>query len=241
MQLAPGIHRVGDGTVNAYLLEESGEVTVIDAGMPGNWVDLAAELSVIGRSFADIRAVVLTHGHTDHIGFAERLRRERNVLVSVNELDEALALGREKNTTGAGRIRLGPLLRFLFLGLRKGGLRPIYLTEVSTYRDGATLDVPGSPRVTLVPGHSPGSAVLHVASRDALFIGDAIATYSVTTGQRGPQIAPFTQDRPRAVASLDRLTGIEAGLVLPGHGEPWTGGVAEAVRLAKVGEQATAA
>jgi glyoxylase-like metal-dependent hydrolase (beta-lactamase superfamily II) len=240
MQLGPGIHRIGDGTVNVYLLEESGSVTVIDAGMPGNWDDLAAELAAMGRSLSDIRAVVLTHGHTDHIGFAERLRRERNVPVSVNELDEALALGREKNPSGAGRIRLGPLLRFLFLGVRKGGLRPVYLTEVSTYGDGATLDVPGSPRVTLVPGHSPGSAVLHVPARDTLFIGDAIATYSVTTGERGPQIAPFTQDRARALESLDRLAGIEAGLVLPGHGEPWTGGVAEAVRLTRVGAQAAA-
>jgi glyoxylase-like metal-dependent hydrolase (beta-lactamase superfamily II) len=240
MRVGPGIHRLGDGTVNAYLLEESGSVTVIDAGMPGFWNELPGELEAMGRSVADIRALVLTHGHTDHIGFAERLRRERNAPVSVNELDEALALGREKNTSGAGRIKLGPLLRFLFLGLRKGGLRPIFLTEVSTYGDGATLDVPGSPRVTLVPGHSPGSAVLHVPARDSLFIGDAIATYSVTTGERGPQIAPFSQDRPRALESLDRLTGVEAGLVLPGHGEPWTGGVAEAVRQVRAKAQVEA-
>jgi glyoxylase-like metal-dependent hydrolase (beta-lactamase superfamily II) len=238
MQLGPGIRRIGDGTVNAYLLEEAGAVTVIDAGMPGSWSDLLAELGAMGRSLADIQALVLTHGHTDHIGFAERLRRERHVPVSVGELDEALALGRERNTAAAGRISLGPLLRFLFLGLRKGGLRPIFLTEVSTYGDGATLDVPGSPRVTLVPGHSPGSAVLHVPALDALFIGDAIATYSVSSGERGPQIAPFTQDRRAAVESLDRLAPIEAGLVLPGHGEPWTGGVAEAVRLAKTNEEA---
>jgi glyoxylase-like metal-dependent hydrolase (beta-lactamase superfamily II) len=233
MQIAPGIHRLGDGTVNAYLIEEAGEISIIDAGMPGNWNDLSAELSAMGGTFGDIRALVLTHGHTDHIGFAERLRRERNVPVSVNELDEALALGREKNPAGAGRVSVGPLLRFLYLGLRKGGLRPTYLTHVSTYGDGATLDIPGSPHVTLVPGHSPGSAVLHVPARDTLFIGDAIATYSVTTGERGPQIAPFTQDRARALESLDRLEGIEAGLVLPGHGEPWTDGVAEAVRRAR--------
>ena len=233
MQIAAGIHRLGDGTVNAYLLEEGGSVTVIDAGMPGYWKALPGELSAMGRSLADVSALVLTHGHTDHIGFAERLRRERRVPVSVHELDEALALGRARNRAGAGRIRLMPLLRFILLGLRQGGLRPVFLTEVSTFGDGATLDVPGSPRVVLVPGHSPGCAALHVPSRDTLFIGDAIATYAVTTGQRGPQVAPFSQDPAEAVRSLDRLAGIEAGLVLPGHGEPWTGGVAEAVRRVK--------
>jgi glyoxylase-like metal-dependent hydrolase (beta-lactamase superfamily II) len=241
MQIAPGIHRLGDGTVNAYLLEEAGSVTVIDAAMPGYWNDLPAELAAMGRSISDIRAVVLTHGHTDHIGFAERLRSERKVPVSVNELDEGLARGTERNPAGLGKTRLGPLLRFLLLGLRKGGLRPTFLTEVSTYGDGATLDVPGSPRVVLVPGHSPGSAALHVASRDVVFIGDAIATYSVTTGVRGPQIPPFSQDPAEAVRSLDRLAGIEAGLVLPGHGEPWTGGMAHALQQARAGATASGA
>ena len=83
--------------------------------------------------------------------------------------------------------------------------------------------------MTLVPGHTPGSAALHVPALDALFIGDAIATKAVTTGATGPMIAPFTADPSTALRSLDRLEGIEAGWLLPGHGDPWTGGVAAAV------------
>jgi glyoxylase-like metal-dependent hydrolase (beta-lactamase superfamily II) len=48
-------------------------------------------------------------------------------------------------------------------------------------------------------------------------------------------IAPFSADPALALASLARLDGIEAGLVLPGHGEAWTGGLAEAVRLIRAG------
>jgi glyoxylase-like metal-dependent hydrolase (beta-lactamase superfamily II) len=123
-----------------------------------------------------------------------------------------------------------PLLRFILLGLRRGGLRPPKIQEVATYGDGATLDVPGAPRAILMPGHTPGSAALHVPSRDALLIGDALSTVSVANGSTGPMIAPFTADPAEAIASLDRLDGVEAGWVLPGHGQPWTGGVAEAVR-----------
>ena len=235
MNIAPGIHRIGSSSVvNAYLLEEAGEVTIIDAGMPGFYRDLPRELTSLGRTVADVRAVVLTHGHSDHIGFAERLRRERRVPISVHEADAALARGEVPNPArGMGPTRIAPLLGFLWFGILHGGLRRPTIHEVATFGDGATLEVPGSPRVILVPGHTPGSAALHVPSRDALFVGDAFATYAVTTGARGPQVAPFTADAREAVASLARLEGVDANLVLPGHGEPWTGGVDEAIRLVR--------
>jgi glyoxylase-like metal-dependent hydrolase (beta-lactamase superfamily II) len=230
MQIAPGLHRVGNGQVNAYLVEDGGEVTIVDAGMPGFWADLPAELAAMGRTLDDVRALVLTHGHSDHVGFAERFRVERRITPRIHELDAAMARGEVKpQNQQSGKMRIGALVGFLLLGLRKGALRPKPLAEVATFGDGATLDVPGAPRVIHVPGHSPGSAALHVPSRDALLIGDAIATYAVTSGYAGPQIAPFTSDPAEALASLARLDGLAARWTLPGHGEPWTGGVAEAL------------
>ena len=230
MRIRDGVHRLGSGIVNVYLVADGSDVTIIDAGVPGYWADLPAELAAMGRTLDDVRALVLTHGHSDHIGFAERARRDRGLPVSVHELDAALARGEVPNPSkGLGPVRLRPLLSFLVFGALKGALRTRRLGEVGTYADGATLDVPGAPRVTLLPGHTPGSAALHVSSHDALFVGDAIATLAVTTGATGPLIAPFTADPSTALRSLDRLTGIEAGWLLPGHGEPWTGGVRAAI------------
>ncbi len=237
MEIATGIRRIGRGLINSYLVEEGGAVTIVDAGVPSYWGDLPAELAAMGRTLADVRAVVLTHGHSDHIGFAERARRERGLSILVHEADAALARGEVPNPAkGTGPVRLVALLDFLWYSIRHGALRVPRIAEVSTFGDGATLDVPGTPRVILTPGHTPGSAVLHVPSRDALFVGDAMATVAVTTGATGPMIAPFTADRAQAVASLARLEGIGAGYVLPGHGQVWTGGVAEAVRLARASE-----
>jgi glyoxylase-like metal-dependent hydrolase (beta-lactamase superfamily II) len=232
LRIAPGIHRIGDNSmINSYLVEQEGEVTIIDAGVPGYYKDIAGELAAMGRMPGDVRALVLTHGHTDHVGFAERLRRVGRVPVSVHEADAALARGEVPNPAkGYGHIRLRPLLGFLWFTLVRSGLRTPKLHEVATFGDGATLDVPGSPQVILTPGHTPGSAALHVPSLGALFVGDAFATYSVTTGVRGPQVAPFTADAAEAVASLTRLEEISVDVVLPGHGEPWTGGIQEAVR-----------
>lgn len=195
MEITPRIRRIGrDSIINSYLVEDGGEITIVDAGLSGLWNSLPAELGAMGRNIEDVRAIVLTHGHSDHIGFAERGRRERGWPVNVHELDAALARGEVPNPAkGSGPLRPIPLFRFAWCSMRHG-LRIHHLGAVSTYGGGATLDVPGSPRVTLVPGHTPGSAALHFAGHDALLVGDALCTYAVTTGRTGPQIAPFSAD-----------------------------------------------
>lgn len=230
MRLAPSLHRVGSDLINAYLVEEGGRLTLIDAGISGQFRDLERELAAMGRTMRDLRGVVLTHGDTDHVGFAERLRREHGVPVYVHEADAALARGETKKQVSTGGARVGPLLRFLWYGARRGGLRTTPVAEVRTFTDGETLDLPGSPRIIGMPGHTPGSVAIHVPAVDAVFVGDALTTGDVLTGATGPRPAPFTMDPTRARDSLGRLASIQATWVLPGHGAPWNGGAAEAVR-----------
>ncbi len=235
MEIAPGIRRLGTGTVNVYLIEEAGAITIVDAGLPGFFGDLLAELTAMGRSIEDVRAVLLTHAHTDHIGFAERIRSERGVPIRVHEADAALARGEVKQKNeGGGKTRLLPALSFIAFGFRKGFLGIKHIAEVSTFSDGTTLDVPGAPRVIHVPGHTAGSAALHVPTRDAILVGDAFVTLNVMSGSTGPQLFPnFNADNRQALESLKRLDGVEAGLALPGHGVPWTAGLPEALRLVR--------
>jgi glyoxylase-like metal-dependent hydrolase (beta-lactamase superfamily II) len=138
MKIAPGIHRIGDNSmINAYLIEQACEVTIIDAGVSGFYKDIDRELAAMGRTPADVRALVLTHGHTDHIGFAERLRRERRVPVSVHEADAALARGEVPNPAkGYGPVKLGPFLGFLWFSALHGGLRTPKLQQVATFGTG---------------------------------------------------------------------------------------------------------
>jgi glyoxylase-like metal-dependent hydrolase (beta-lactamase superfamily II) len=231
VKLAPNLHRVGNDLVACYLVADLSGVTVIDAGVAGQWRDFVAELSAMGRSLEDVRGVVLTHGDSDHIGFAERLRAGHGVPVWVHEADAGRARGDGKPETRWGPTRVGPLLQFLWYAARKGGLKTTYVKEVRPFTAGDVLDLPGAPRVIAMPGHSPGSVAFHVPHVSALFVGDALTTRHVLTGEHGPGPAPFTDDTGQALASLANLVDIEADWVLPGHGTPWQGGVAEAARL----------
>ncbi len=235
MKLAPHLHRLGNDVVACYLIDTDEGITLIDAGLPGHWRDLQSELQSVGKSAGDIRGLVLTHGDSDHIGFAERLRREHGVPVYVHAADAARARTGEKPKTPTGPMKIGAALGFIWYSLRKNGLRTTYVREVIEVADGDVLDLPGSPVIVQMPGHSPGSVAVHVPLADAVFVGDALTTRHVLTGRIGPQPAPFTDNPDESRASLQRLAQLHASWVLPGHGAPSHASpaqVAEAVRQA---------
>jgi glyoxylase-like metal-dependent hydrolase (beta-lactamase superfamily II) len=243
MKLAPSLHRLGSSSlINSYLVVDAGAITVIDAGLPGLWNDLIRELEAMGRTPRDIKALLLTHGDVDHVGFAERLRNEYGVPVYVGAADAAEARGEvPKPAAPRDPIRIVPLVGFMLYGMTHGGLRRTSVKEVTPISGRTVLDVPGAPVVIPLPGHTPGSVAYHAPSVDAIFMGDAMTTRSVTTGIVGPALGPFTVDPAAAVASLEALDGLAAHWVLPGHGDPWTDGLPEALRRIRVSKAVPAA
>lgn len=229
MKLAPHLHRLGNDIVASYLVDLPEGITLIDAGLPGHWHDLLREMESIGRPLSDIRGLVLTHGDSDHIGFAERLHQQLGVPVFIHRADAHRVRTGEKPKTPTGPMRFGPVLSFLAYALRKNALRTRYVQNVIEVTDGDVLDLPGRPVILGMPGHSPGSIAVAVPEIDAVFVGDALTTRHVLTGTAGPQPAPFTDSPEQALKSLERLAETSGSWVLPGHGAPWQGSPASIV------------
>jgi len=234
-EVAPGVHRLGNWFVNFYLLEEERRLTLVDAGLPRLRGQLEAALAERGRSIRDVEAVILTHAHSDHIGFAGSLQKE-GFPVHVHEADAEMArMGKvgERERSLLPYLRNRAAWKLLASGAR-GGL-PQKVAEVRTFADGDVLDVPGRPRVVHAPGHSHGCVAFHLPDRGALLVGDVLCTYNPLTGRRGPQImaGAFNASSAQALQSLGALEPLEAAVTLFGHGDPWRDTPAAAVARAR--------
>ena len=104
LKTAGGIHMITDSYVNWYLIQEGQSLTIVDAGMPTSWQLLHDAVRMLGRTVRDLKALVLTHAHFDHVGFAERARRELGLPVLCHKDEVSLTplrCGTSTNVVGS--------------------------------------------------------------------------------------------------------------------------------------------
>ena len=241
-EVADRVHRIEHAYVNVYLVtDDDGRVLVVDTGLPATWDLLGRALRDLGRRPSDIAAVVLTHAHFDHTGSAAALQSRLGVPIWLHDEDTTIAAHpyryAHENVRAMYPLRYPASLRILASMVSAGALRVRGVEGLRHMAPGETLPVPGAPHVIFTPGHTFGHCALHLPDRDVLLTGDALVTLDPYTGRRGPQIiaGAATADSTQALASLDRLVSYDSGAttLLPGHGDPWTAGVAAAVERAR--------
>jgi glyoxylase-like metal-dependent hydrolase (beta-lactamase superfamily II) len=208
-------------------------VILIDAGYPGDRDDVLWSLNEVGFGVADVKAIVLTHAHIDHLGSAiwfakthgtpvychpdEVGHAKREYLQQASPVDVAANIWRPGWAMWAAHV------------VRSGGLSREGIPTVQAFTAEIAATLPGHPTPIPTPGHTSGHCSFLVD--EVLASGDALITGHAVCRRRGPQLLPavFSDNQRDCERSLAALALLETQVLAPGHGPLWRGPIRDAV------------
>ena len=213
--------RLGGALVSAHLLVDREGLTLIDTGLWGVARKLRRVVAELGRRPEELRNVLLTHGHLDHVGGAAEIQAWTGARVWVHAADRE-HLAQRVRYAGAARgcgwleaagrmtLKLGAWSRGR--GADAGYRAPEVDGEL---QDGELLPFWGGLRVWHLPGHTPGHcALVAERARRLVFCGDLFASYAWST-HAPPRF--LSRDAAQAKESLLKLAATRPEAVLPSH------------------------
>ena len=227
-EIADGVMHVRTLMVNLYLVRASGSWVLVDAGLHGYENTIRAAAREFTGSDAPPAAIVLTHGHFDHVGSLEALLDAWLVPVYAHRLERPYLTGQSPYPPPdplVGRGSMSLLSRLYPRG-------PIDVSHrLELLPDDGSIPFAPEWRWIHTPGHCAGHVSLYRERDRTLIAGDAVVTtrqesaIAVATQRReihGPP-AYFTQDWRAAGESVGRLAALEPEVLATGHGEPLAG------------------
>ena len=211
-KLMNGLYRV-PGLVNTYLLETAGGLTLIDTGFPRDTAKIIRGIVSIGRQPHDVRHILLTHAHPDHIGGAAALREASGAQVHAHRIDAPIV-----ETGGPFRpLTSAPGLRNrIVVSILRHVMKRVAPCRVDHHLEDGVL-VPFDPDLVpiRIPGHCAGQVALHW-HRDGgvLFVADACIN------RKSMVLAAAQEDVAEARRSLEKIARLSFASACFGHGPP---------------------
>ncbi len=209
MEITKGVHNVDEVNGNCYLLDQSDGWVLIDTGMPNNSKKI---LSYAEKNLhlapKDIKTIIITHAHIDHIGSAAQLKSETGAKIASHADDADYISGKKKLDMPAKGMKLRFMLMRFIMPFFKA--QPVQ-TDI-LLKDGDTI---AGLQVLHTPGHTPGSICLIDPKRNVLFVGDLIRFMDGKI--IGP---PITMDAGQIDDSIKKLAKLDYDIMLSGHGQP---------------------
>ena len=205
------------GITNCYVIKHEGAI-LIDAGMPGKFNEFSKGLKNAGIHPEEIKAIVITHCHWDHIGCAKKIKDMTAAKVVVQKYEKNILIKGEPllppAVTRWGKI-FGPLIK----GLSKKHLTEPCEVDIVIEEEDYSLEQFGiKGKIVFTPGHSPGSVSVVLDSGEA-FVGDmAMNGLSLTIG---PNLPIFAEDMSALRNSWKKLIDMGVKQVYPAHGKPF--------------------
>jgi glyoxylase-like metal-dependent hydrolase (beta-lactamase superfamily II) len=197
-----------------YCIVDDDGLTLIDAALPTATAAILTQIAQAGYSPSDIKRILITHAHPDHVGALPALKAATGAQI-ISSADEQPFVEGARPIVPAKPEDVPPMMRFMTSRPQTMKGTPVD----RTVHDGDILaDVLGGLHVVATPGHSPGHISFWQPERGILFTGDVLMHLA---GLRLP-FAAFTTDMRQNKASLGRIAALKPSILCFGHGTPLT-------------------
>jgi glyoxylase-like metal-dependent hydrolase (beta-lactamase superfamily II) len=230
------VHLARTELVNWTIVADGSGVMLIDAGFPGSRDDVLTSLRSLGLTSADVGAILLTHAHIDHLGSAIWFAHTHGTPVYCHPAEVAHArrdyLEQASPAALMAQAWRPQWLRWSAQVAAKGALQRAGIPAARPLTAEIAATLPGRPRALPTPGHTSGHCSYVVDG--VLVAGDALVTGHPLAQRHGPQLLPsvFNHSDDDCARSLSVLATAGTEILIPGHGDLWTGPIADAARLA---------
>lgn len=207
---------VARGMSNAFLVKGD-KAVLVDTGIPGAASKIEAALAREGVGPEDVSAIVVTHGHVDHMGSAAQLRKSLGAPIIAHRGDlpaysAGAAVAEYMRPTGpfGWLFGLAPLVR-----AHTDPFEPDIFVESTMALHDHGVDA----RIIFTPGHTPGSVSV-ITGPGELIAADLIAGPLLGAIHSWPANPPFHYDRAQNLDSLDAMLALDPTVLHVGHGGP---------------------
>ena len=221
MKVAEGVYRVPARAANAYLVEADNGLVLVDTGLPGSEKRILKAIAGLGREPSDVKLILLTHRHLDHIGSAAALKKETSGMLVSHPFEKPYVAGTLVIITPRAWSLYGRIVRRV-LAIASSTMkmfrlikyRPVHVDEAAD--EESVLEKVGlDGSIVWTPGHTKGSVSLFLNESKVAIIGDLL------TSKRGKLVEPmFMENTSQTRSSVQRILDLDPVTLCPGHGKP---------------------